>query len=101
MRPESSRWEPCFQEICAWLDERHGTTRPPVMARDSRIAYLCDVPYVHEPRLLGPRRLARAVRGRGAALWIVKASRMPAVDPPGVRQVATLCEGRERVLVYE
>lgn len=99
--PEGRRWAACFPRVCAWLEHRYGRPLPPVMARDGRFAYLCDAPYVHEPRRRAVRDLAPEVTRRGAAAWLLKASRRPAAPPPGLRLVATLCEGRTTLLVYE
>lgn len=99
--PEASRWADCFPRVCTWLENRYGRPLPSVMARDGRIAYLCDAPYVHEPRRRSPAEIAPAVARGDAKVWLLKASRRPVAEPPGVRRVATLCEGRSELLAYE
>jgi len=99
-RPEYSRWAECLVDVCHWIDARHSPA-PPVMARDSRIAYLCKAPYVHEPRTLSPKEIAEVVAESEARLWILKAKRRPRVLPAGVTLVTELCESRTRLLVYD
>jgi hypothetical protein len=99
--PTARRWEDCFPRVCEWLETRYGRPLPPVMARDGRIAYLCDAPYVHEPRRRSITEIAPDVAESGAAAWLVKARRLPSTTLTGVRRVATLCEGRTALAVYE
>jgi hypothetical protein len=98
--PENNRWAECFPQVCEWI-AAHRASPPALMARDSRLAYLCDVPYVHEPRRLSPNRIAATAGERGAALWVLKAARRPRHLPAEVRLRTTLCEGRAQLLVYE
>lgn len=99
--PDERRWAECFPEVCVWLEARHGRPLPPIMVRDGRLAYLCDAPYVHEPRRRPAKAIAPLALEKGVATWLIKASRRPTETPPGFREVTTLCRGRTRLVVYE
>jgi hypothetical protein len=98
--PEEDRWADCFPRVCEWIAARHQTA-PALMARDSRLAYVCAVPYVHEPRRASTNHIAATAAELGATVWVLKANRQPDRLPAGVRLTTTLCEGRARLLVYE